>query len=348
MQGPFLEAQRKRRKKYQETRKTRRGLLPQPESRTCNVQERQSETTSFSQSGPNLTCKTVYDELVVLLGAKKLQERKDLEDWLRIIQNEVFDGNGPIIEDLSRGIKRLKKKRVSRAYEDFSRVIQHIHAEDHRQNLNSRMVVGKADVFKRCRLFAEIMSTCYTSNLEHGGPCFRQLEDLDTEEKEDIQFLIDQAIEESNTNLMKQCTYNIYEKCSNSPPCIINDMKEPVKHTVRIKSLPSYEEFAAHVQIGSLRTRRGSVPLYVFLWLDKSNNLCIRRKLSVFKIEPKHVLKFGGEQLTIKLKKEDGKDVCQFGYGTDFDYTADSPTSNPYVTREELQDSFRKGENISF
>ena len=182
---------RKRRNVFQQKRKKRREL-PRAVSSAFIGQESSQETMWSSKSEPDVTqmkafqgrtfmresnemaeTKLALDELVVLLGAKKTHEQIELKDFLLILKKEAFSGKGPIIDDLIKGIEKLKSEElIKSAVKDFRRAITREMPEG---EFNPRLAVKNSDVFERCRLFAEIMSISYTDCLCNGGPSFRQM-----------------------------------------------------------------------------------------------------------------------------------------------------------------------------
>ena len=121
------------------------------------------------------------DELLVLLGAKKDHVKTNIMDYLKILKKEVFVNKGAIVDDLIRGIGKLKEAKLFKsAYEDFKSAIRR---ELTQENWNPMLALKDDDVFERCRLFAEIMKISYTNNFNEKGPCLRNLgraEKIDT------------------------------------------------------------------------------------------------------------------------------------------------------------------------
>ena len=129
------------------------------------------------------------------------------------------------------------------------------------------------------------MVISYHDNFNEDGASFRTIDNLEEYEKKEITETIQDAIstmetEDIDTNEVKELTYNIWSECNGfvKPKNIFKE-KDTIGATIDKSKLPSNEENAATVQIG---TGQDSTPIFVFAWFCKK--LCIRRNLNIFTI----------------------------------------------------------------
>ena len=121
----------------------------------------------------------------------------------------------------------------------------------------------------------------------------------------------------------KQLTYNLYSICRGlvQKEIILNE-GDPLEASIDTTKLPSTENHAAHLEIG---TRLDSSPVFLFAWCDGS--LFIRRNLNVFTIPQTYIQQARTPVVKIKLMTREGSVVCL--YSDTFQRTADKSTRYP-------------------
>ena len=86
--------------------------------------KRQQDPSLGRSNRETVETKLALNELVVILGVKKNHERENLKEFLLILKDEVFGGKGAIIDDLVRGVEKIKNGNLlESAFGDFNRAI---------------------------------------------------------------------------------------------------------------------------------------------------------------------------------------------------------------------------------
>ena len=82
---------------------------------------------------------------------------RDIKEYLKILQKEVFGEKGEIVDDLIQGIKKVKEGIIFEdASKDFKRASRR---EKPNYNKNSNCSTGRQnDVYERCKLFGKVMN----------------------------------------------------------------------------------------------------------------------------------------------------------------------------------------------
>ena len=253
-------------------------------------------------------------QFAIILGAKKSHVAQNLKEYLHMLKKHQLDEHGAIIEDIRKGIDKLKNGLSKRALEDFKKA-------------TSREMNNENELFIRCKLFASLMVISHSDNIENGAR-FRTMEQLEDQDKNEMRVTIQNAIdtmdsENLNTNEVRQLSYNLWSLVNDfvKNKSAVHD-KDPMEAYIDVSKLPSDETCAAHLQIG---TTHSSTPIFVFLWYQKL--LFIRKNHNIFTIPRTYFQQTGTSLVKIELEKRGNQVVCL--YGDKFDHTADKSAQYP-------------------